>query len=182
METSMASQADTLAASQFLPGPTVQPAAPALVWPPIVLLVFFWTTYSVWRWTELGLSLGFMGFLMLVGIEGLATLLFAVWWLVASRVSWPERFLVIGVGITGGIGAVLLGHKMLGPFLVLPGLPIVLTTWTLGLVVVRKWPVRRRGLFLASTVCLSWGAFLLLRAEGMEGDGQLTLGWRWTHT
>src|SRR5207253_10679721 len=30
--------------------------------------------------------------------------------------------------------------------------------------------------------CLSCGAFTLLRAEGMQGDGQLALRWRWSPT
>src|SRR5262249_46367764 len=160
-ETFMASQPDLIAAPQPSHEPKSQPAAsPARVWPPIVLLVLFWATYSVWRWTELGPSLGFMGFLILVGIEALATLVFAVWWMTASKVSWAERFLVIGVAIAGGIGAAVLGHRMLGPFLIVPGLPIVLTAWTFALVVVRKWPARLRGLFVVCTLCLSWGAFM----------------------
>src|SRR5260370_3675846 len=74
----------------------------------------------------------------------------------------------------------MLAHKLIGPFLLLPGLPLVLTTWTLSVIVARKWPARRRGLFIAAMLCLSCGAFLLLRAEGMEGGGQLALRWRWT--
>jgi hypothetical protein len=109
-------------------------------------------------------------------------LFFPTWWMAASKVSWAERFLVIGVAVVGGVGAAVLGHRLLGPFLLLPGLPIVLTTWTFGLIVARKWPARWRGLALISTVTLTWGAFLLIRAEGMGGDGQLALRWRWTRT
>jgi outer membrane protein assembly factor BamB len=66
--------------------------------------------------------------------------------------------------------------------LLLPGLPLVLTAWTLGLFIGRKWPPRQRCLALVSVLCLSWGAFLLLRGEGMWGDGQITLRWRWSLT
>src|SRR5262249_21528726 len=140
------------------------------VWPPVVLLALFWAVYAVWRWTEMGISLGFMGFLMLLGVAALTMLLFVTWWLAASRVSGAERLLVTGVGIVGGVAAAVLGHRLLGPFLLLPGLPLVLTMWTLGLIIARKWPPRRRGLAVTSALLLSWGAFLLLRAEGMAGD------------
>src|SRR5262245_30008908 len=179
----MASQPNLVAAPKSSVKPAAPPAASAArVWPPLVLLALFWAIYAVWRWTELGSSLGFMGFLIVVGIEALTALLFTIWWIAASRVSWAERFLVIGFAIAGGIGAALLAHKMLAPLLVLPGVAIVLTTWTLGLVVVTTWAARRRVLCLISTECFSWAAFLLIRSEGMAGDGQLTLRWRWTPT
>jgi len=176
-----------------LPGVASLPQAPSFpvasavrstprVWLPVVLLGLFWVIYSVWRWTELAISLGFMGFLMLLAVGALTTLLFAIWWMTASRVTWPERLLVLAVAIAGGVACALFGHRLLGPFLLLPGLPFVLTTWTLSLVVARKWPALGRGLLLTSVVCLSWGAFLLIRAEGMQGDGQLALRWRWTQT
>jgi outer membrane protein assembly factor BamB len=147
-----------------------------------MLLGLFWPIYSVWRWTDLGLSFGFMGFLILVGIGVLTTLLFALWWLAASNVSWNERFLVLSSAVFAGIGAALLGHKYVVSFLLLPGLPLVLTFWTLGLILMRNWPARRRSFALVVGLCLSWGAFLLIRAEGVGGDFQLALRWRWSLT
>src|SRR5262245_50190846 len=180
----MTSQPDL---APLLSRPDQKPAALSAVpsprvWPPVALLAVFWVIYSVWRWTELGRSLGFMGFLMLLGVVALTTLLFVIWWMAASKVTWGERLLVIGVAMAAGVGMAILGHRLLGPFLVLPGLPIILTIWTLGLIVARQWPARRRGLLLVSVVCMSCGAFLLIRAQGMGGDGQLALRWRWTHT
>jgi outer membrane protein assembly factor BamB len=147
-----------------------------------VLLGLFWTTYSVWRWTELGTSLGFLGFLILLGVGGLTTLLFIIWWLAASRAPWTERFVVLGTAVGCGVGAGLLADKLLGPFLLLPGLPLVLTAWAVGLLVARKWPTGQRRVTLIGVLCLGWGAFLLVRGEGMWGDGQMTLRWRWSQT
>src|SRR5215831_14801522 len=56
-------------------------SSPPRIWPPVVLLCLFWPIYSFWRWTELGIALGFMGFLMLLGVSALVLLLFAIWWL-----------------------------------------------------------------------------------------------------
>jgi hypothetical protein len=152
------------------------------IWPSVVLVGLFWAAYSVWRWTEWGTTLGFKGFLMLLGVGILTTLLFVIWWLAASRVSWAERLLVLGTAVFAGIGAAALAHKSLGPFLLLPGLPLVLTAWTLGVCLVRKWPTRPRCGALMSLLCLSWCAFLLIRTQGMRGDGQFALRWRWRLT
>ena len=87
----MTTQTATVADPQHPSEPGTAPARPPRVWPPVVLLGVFWAVYSVWRWTELGPSLGFLGFLILLGVAALTTLLFAVWWLAASRVRWTER-------------------------------------------------------------------------------------------
>src|SRR5205809_1384685 len=67
---------------QQQPGPETQwPPRLPRVWPPVVLLGLFWTVYSVWRWTELGITLGFLGFLILLAVAALVLLLFLGWWL-----------------------------------------------------------------------------------------------------
>jgi hypothetical protein len=81
------------------------------VWPPLVLLGIFWAVYSLWRWTELGISLGFLGWLLMLAVGTLAVLLFAVWWLAASRVGWSERLAVFGTAVFGGVGAAFLSDK-----------------------------------------------------------------------
>ena len=75
--------------------PESAPAASAKssrIWPPALLLVLFWTLYAVLRWTDLGASLGFTGFVALYGAGALMVLLFVIWWLALSRVGWAERF------------------------------------------------------------------------------------------
>jgi outer membrane protein assembly factor BamB len=152
------------------------------VWPPLVLLGILWMTYSVLRWTDLGISLGFMGWLILLAVGAVTTLLFAVWWLAASRVGWGERLLVLGTAVFAGVGAVFLSDQSIRSFMLNPGLPLVLTTWTLGVVILRKWRTQSRRLALVGVLCLSWGAFTLLRSEGLGGDFQFVLRWRWSVT
>jgi hypothetical protein len=121
-----------------------------------------------------------MGFLILLSIEALVTLLFIVWWMFASHVGLGERLLVLGTAVVATIAAVFLSDKTVAPFLLAPGWPLVLTAGTLALLVVRKW--RARGLVLVSVLALSCGALTLIRGEGMAGDGQLALRWRWSLT
>jgi outer membrane protein assembly factor BamB len=145
-------------------------------------LGILWTVYSVLRWTDLGPSLGFMGFLILLGVGALVTLLFLAWWLAVSRVRLAERFLVFIAAVCGALAAAVMSDRTAGPFILMPGLPLVLTLWTLALVAVRRWRPRSRGLVVVGVLCLSWGAFTLIRTEGMWGDGQFSLRWRWALT
>jgi outer membrane protein assembly factor BamB len=146
------------------------------------LLALFWAIYAVWRWTEVGLSLGFMGWLILLGVGALTTLLFITWWLVASRIGWAECLLVFGTAIATGVAAALLSDQSVGPWMVMPGLPLIMTVWTLALAGMRKLSPSWRGRGLMALVGLSWAAFLLLRTEGLGGDFQLALRWRWSPT
>jgi outer membrane protein assembly factor BamB len=163
-------------------GPDAPPSAqPPRTWPPFVLLAAYWAFYFALHWTELGGELGFLGFLLLLGAGALLLVLFSAWWLAFSRVGAVERLLVAGVALAVGVTAGALADRSLGPFLLMPGLPLVLTVWALVFVLARNWPARR-GLLLSAVVCASWGALLLIRAEGMEGNGQFAIRWRWGQT
>jgi outer membrane protein assembly factor BamB len=148
-----------------------------------LLLSVFWVVYSLWRWTELGASLGFFGFLIMLGVVAVVALLLIIWWLAASRVPLAERFGVFAVTLAAGIGAAVLSHPSIGPFLLIPGLALAWTAGMLSLILVRGWEAGWRGLVVAGVLCASLGAFTLIRSEeGMGGDGQLALRWRWSLT
>src|SRR5262245_40722452 len=88
---SMTSQIGQDALPEPVPGysPPVSPRLPRVL-PASLLLGIFWALYSALRWTEVGVSLGFTGFVALFGAGALTVLLFAIWWLAASRVRWAE--------------------------------------------------------------------------------------------
>jgi outer membrane protein assembly factor BamB len=164
--------------------PHIEPSAPRppRTWPAIWLLCIFWSLYFVLRWTEWGVSLGFAGFLALFGGGALTMLLFAVWWLTASRLAWAERFEVLGVAVLAGVGAGFLADKTSLALLFMPGLPLVLTAWSIGLIVARHWRSSRRVMALAGLICLTWSTMLLFRTQGVSGDFQTAIHWRWTPT
>lgn len=81
---------------------STRPPAVARLWPPIFILALFWTIYALWRWTELGPSFGFAGFLVLAGGGALVTLSFIIWWLAASKLERFERYAVFGVAMVSG--------------------------------------------------------------------------------
>jgi outer membrane protein assembly factor BamB len=135
----------------------------------------------VLRWSDLGVS-GFTAFLIVFGGGALTTVLFGIWWLAASRIGWRERLAIFGVAILVGIGVAVLADKSALVFLLMPGLPLVVTAWMAGLLVSRNWRPQWRGVVLAGVLCLTWSAFLTVRTQGVGGDFQPSLHWRWTPT
>jgi outer membrane protein assembly factor BamB len=104
----------------------------------------------------------------------IATLLFGLWWLFASRVRWRDRFLVLGVCVLGSFGVIKLAHSSLaGPppmVLIVYGLPAIITVWTLWLLATRSWAWPARCVGLSGAILGVCGVFLLLRFEGTTGD------------
>jgi outer membrane protein assembly factor BamB len=147
-----------------------------------MLLAMYWIVYSLWRWTEIGASFGFMGFLIMLAVMGVVILLFASWWLAASRVGWREKLLVLGAGLVVGVLTRLLLDDTVGPFWLIPGLALVLTTGTVAFVLLRKCTPPVRSLALVGSLCVSWAAFVVIRADGMDGEGRFALHWRWSLT
>jgi outer membrane protein assembly factor BamB len=155
---------------------------PPRVWPAVTLIGVYWIVYALLRWTDFGISLGFMGFLATMAAMAITVLLFLAWWLAWSRVSWRERLTVLGVLVVAGAATPLLAHKTAGGVLVFFGLPLALTVWTLGFLVLRKNSSSRRTAVLAILLCLTGCGFLLVRTEGLTGDFQFVLHSRWSRT
>ncbi len=166
-----------------LPRPAEPKAArtstPPRLWPPLVLVSLFWVVYAALTFTPLGMTLGFWGFMVQLVTGALVLILFLVWWLASRRLRWAERLGIVAVAIAGGVGAGFLVDRSLGAFLVLPGLPAVLTAWALALLAARYRPPRARRLAVVAALLAAWGAFTLIRSDGLGGDGQPELRWRW---
>jgi outer membrane protein assembly factor BamB len=172
---------DTSSQSPGEKAPTASPKPPR-VWPAALLLGVFWTVYATLRWTDLGAALGFAGFVAVFGAGALTALLFAVWWLAASRVGRAERFRLFGVAVLASIAAGFLADKSAIVLLLIPGLPLVMTASAVGLFVMRGWPPKRREWALAGAICLVWAPFLAVRTPGVTGDFQSEVRWRWSRT
>ena len=117
----------------------------------------------------------------LASVASLVVLLlgFLLWWLLDRRLSWADRLYGFGAAVVGGVLAALLSSKTIGMIAwLLMSLPIVLTAWTAWLLLTRKAAARTRRIGLFAVLFLSWGAFTLIRMEGVKGDGQSELHWR----
>jgi outer membrane protein assembly factor BamB len=108
-------------------------------------------------------------------------LLLLIWWLTASRATWKERlFGLLGLVAVFAITMLLVEPMMRGPGTIYVTLPMGMTAFALGAAVLRgASPLTRTGLSLFLAI-VGFGVSLLLRNDGMDGDYQLTLRWRWS--
>jgi outer membrane protein assembly factor BamB len=179
----MASHDDVTAAAAAVTdyaNPQDQPAARARVWPAAALVLAFWAVF-------IGLRIGgvpmFRQFLGQVGALLILLLSFTIWWAVDARGRRGERLIAILALVGGAILAILLASKTFqGPQLIMSALPWVFTAWALWAILARRADpkLRRRGLVVA--ILLAWCPFLLLRTEGLRGDGGAEFRWRWSPT
>ena len=113
----------------------------------------------------------------------LCGLLILIWWLAASRATWRERiFGFLGVIAAAACTVALVHPTMRGPGTNYFTLPMGLLLFALAAALLKKSPpVRRTG----TAVLLAFGGFavsMLFRTDGMTGDYQFALRWRWKPT
>jgi outer membrane protein assembly factor BamB len=150
------------------------------VWPAVVWVGLFWSCFFVLRATEITT---FTRFMSTMGLSAALTLGFVSWWLLSFRRSWSERLGGLAVAIVGGIAAKRLYDDSLGGFgLLFMVPPYVVTDWTIWLLLARKAAARPRLLGLTVVVWATWGAFALIRMDGVRGDQRADYHWRWTPT
>lgn len=126
----------------------------------------------------------FMIAVMAGAIGGLAVL---VWWLFLSRAPWVERLsalvlIVAAVIATKRIVHPSIANGMMGlmlPIYSLPLLSLALVAWAVASRPLAREP-RRASFFVA--LALACGATLLVRTDGLAGNGVSDLHWRWTPT
>jgi hypothetical protein len=153
---------------------------PPRVWPAVALLALVWMILFTCAWLELTT---FVRFLSAMAVCALLFLGFTGWWFTNGRLSWTERLIVFGAVVAGGVVTVLLTLKTFGPFaLILTAVPYVCTAWTMWLLIARKASARTRGIGLLAAIWLSWGAFTLIRMDGLTGEQRIQLHFRWTPT
>ncbi|MGO9114048.1 MAG: PQQ-binding-like beta-propeller repeat protein [Thermoguttaceae bacterium] len=150
------------------------------LWPGIVLVAALWLVRAWASIGEFAPSKFFFGLLIapLIVLVGLL-----LWWLLASRLRWSDRWLVVGTFAVATAGAMVFADASFpGVALVLYALPIVVSAWLgwLVLAFLLPWPVRRAGILLifiaAGAVCS------LLRIDGANGDFVAKFDWRWAPT
>jgi len=152
------------------------------LWPAVVIVVTMWLGIVLPVWLAPQTMAQFYG--MFFG-PMIATALFALWWLLASRVRWRDRFLVLAMCALGGFGVIKLADSSLGSppmVLIVYGLPAVVTVWTLWLLATRSWQWSARCLGLICVIFAVCGVFLLLRFEGTTGDIIPKFAYRWSPT
>lgn len=147
------------------------------IWPCVLLVVVMIIARFLPGFLEGGFSQYWM-----VGMMGpmACCLLLIIWWLAASRATWKERVF----GFLGLIGAfagtmALVDPMMRGPGTVYITLPMGMTAFGVGAILFcKRSPMVRTGVAVLLAV-VGFGFSTLLRNDGMDGEYQLTLHWRW---
>jgi outer membrane protein assembly factor BamB len=124
----------------------------------------------------------FSKFMGMMGTTSLLLLLYPLAWSLDRR-RRGERLAGVLTYVGLGVAACLLASRsfQLMPFLLFV-LPWVFTAWGVWAIVSRRASlgVRRNGLI--AVLALVWGASLLVRSEGLLGEGAAQLRWRWSPT
>lgn len=150
------------------------------VWPGVVLVVAMIAARFVPAFLEGGLAKYWM--VAMMGPMACCALL-VIWWLVVSRATWKERvFGFLGLVAAFVMTVALVEPLMRGPGTIYVTLPMGMTAFVVGATLFQK----RRPLARTSAALLlaaaGFGFSTLLRNDGMDGEYQLTLHWRWAPT
>ena len=153
---------------------------PLRIWPAVTLVALMLGSRFGPRLFEEGASKYWMAAVfgpMLCG------LLILIWWLAASRATWRERiFGFLGIIAAAAFAVALVHPTMRGPGTNYFTLPMGLILFALAAALLKNSPpVRRTG----TAVLLAFGGFAvstLFRTDGMTGDYQFALRWRWKPT
>lgn len=158
--------------------PLPQLAPPIRLWPGVVIATLLAIVLIVPAVLEPG-SLTHMYATMFGPLLGF--LLFMIWWLFFTRISWSSRLLAVGAFAAGIVLIAFVRHPSFHPMgAVIVAMPTVLCVWALWLLLtpLLEWPVRLAGLMLA--IVAAWGAFGLLRFEGTSGGFVPQFSWRFS--
>ena len=147
------------------------------VWPGVLLVGLMIVARFAPAYLEGGLSRYWM-----VAMMGpmLCSLLLVIWWLAASRATWKERvFGFLGLAAVFAIAMALVEPLMRGPGTIYITLPMGMTAFVVGAALFQnRRPLARTGAALLLAAA-GFGFSVLLRNDGMNGEYQLTLHWRW---
>jgi len=178
---------DVVSEIQSAPPPEsrLPPLPPSLrrprIWPGVGVVAVMWLVAVGPRWLELEPFLRFLGVFWapIVGTAGVV-----VWWLFFSRLRWSDRLLTPAACVTIGVVACAAMAKSDGvqssmSVIWFYAARMVLTVWVLWLIATPslRWPLRRAGLLAA--LVLTWGYFACLRFEGVDGQMNGSVQWRW---
>jgi outer membrane protein assembly factor BamB len=146
----------------------------------IIVVLQFLVRYIAPAVIPNGMVIGIFG-----GMAGVLAIL--VWWIFFSRIQRIERFGAIILIIASLYGTSFLLDKSIatsnmGMMFVLYSTPFMCLALVIWAVSTRNLPVSVRRATLVLTILLASGIWILIRTNGMTGEGHHDLTWRWTTT
>jgi outer membrane protein assembly factor BamB len=107
----------------------------------------------------------------------------ALWWLLASRAQWSDRFLGLAGAVVLGVVAYFLSDKsMHGMAFTVYAVPNAVLAFALALIVLSFWGSRVATVGALVVGALTLGYWDTLRFDGLWGNFKSTMDWRWEKT
>lgn len=156
---------------------------PLRLWPGIVIVILQWLL-------RFGLPRAVPGDVYnQIGIFGglICAIALVLWWVFFSRASWLERLGVIVLMICALIATppfldISIATSMMGMMFVVYSIPVFCLAFVVWTVVTQHLSDKIRRVTMVLTILFSFGLWLLLRTNGMTGDGRQDFAWRWSKT
>ncbi len=110
-------------------------------------------------------------------------LLLVIWWLAASRATIKEKMVgLVGIVVAAAATAVLAHPSMRGPTMIFVTVPMGFGMFGLGAILCSRCGIMKRAMSAAVFAIVGFGFSILLRSEGMWGNNEFALRWRWIPT
>jgi outer membrane protein assembly factor BamB len=114
-------------------------------------------------------------------------LVIVVWWLFFSRAPWSERLgaiavMVVAVAATSLVVHPSISNGMMGMMLYLYSIPVLSLALVAWAVATRGLSTERRRASMAAAIVIACGTLMLIRTDGVSGEGDSDIHWRWTPT
>ena len=154
---------------------------PLRLWPGVVIVVLQWLfRFVIPAIVPNGMIIGIMGGLL--GVIGIA-----VWWIFFSRASWQERFGAILLIMISLYGTSFFLDKSIatanmGLMFIIYSTPVMCLALVIWAVATQNLPTALRRVTMILTILLASGMWILLRTNGMTGEGHHELAFRWAKT
>lgn len=150
------------------------------IWPAALVVALPWLALKIAEQVVPGTPLYMQLFMWRPLVTTVGILL---WWMLASRISWRDRFRGLAIfAVLGGIAYGLMDPTLGGMIFSYIVLPTVLIVAAFAFIVTPFLSWGRRQVFALGLVALAWGYYTLVRFEGVTGEIAPTLTFRWVPT
>jgi outer membrane protein assembly factor BamB len=114
-------------------------------------------------------------------------LVIVVWWLFFSRAPWLERLgalaaMVVAAAATSRLVHESIANGMMGFMLFVYAIPVMTAALVVWAVAGHRLSGAMRPASMAAAILLACGTLTLIRTNGLTGDADSDLEWRWTQT
>jgi len=158
-----------------------RPTASLRLWPGVLAV-----TLQAITWFIVPLLMPEQGGTAVIGAFafGLAVI---VWWLFFSRAAWSERLgsialMAIAVAITSRLVHPSISNGLMGFMLFVYAVPVLCLALVVWAAITRGRPTAVRRASLVVAIVLACASLTVIRTNGVTGDANSDLAWRWSPT